>query len=131
LILQVRVGCLETPTYHGSIQPVSSSISNAVLLSKHHSGQTPLFFLCSLLHTLPFVAFVVRSFGVRLIGECAQKCEMQLHFQSVPGLDHKEISVMTLARRVIDAGVEWLNRLRPLEAEPLLRQQASAAYHGA
>ena len=68
---------------------------------------------------------------LRLIGECAQKCEMQLHFQSVPGLDHKEISVMTLARRVIEAGAEWLNRLQPLEAVPLLRQQASAAYHGA
>ena len=67
---------------------------------------------------------------LRLIGECAQKCEMQLHFQSVPGLDHKEISVMTLARRVIDAGAEWLNRLRPNEAVPWLRQQASAAYHG-
>jgi hypothetical protein len=67
---------------------------------------------------------------LRLMGECAQKCEMQLHFQSVPGLDHKEISVMTLARRVIDAGAEWLNRLRPNEAVPWLRQQASAAYHG-
>ena len=68
---------------------------------------------------------------MRLMGECAQKCQMQRYFQSVPGLDHQEISVMTLARRVIDAGAEWLNRLRPLEAVPLLRQQASAAYHGA
>ncbi len=68
---------------------------------------------------------------MRLMGECAQKCPMQRYFQSAPGLDHQEISVMTLARRVIDAGVEWLNRLRPLEAVPLLRQQASAAYHGA
>lgn len=70
------------------------------------------------------------SWLMRLIGECAQKCQMQRYFQSVPGLDHKEISVMTLARRVIDAGAEWLNRLRPLEAVPLLRQQAGAAYHG-
>ena len=65
-----------------------------------------------------------------LMRECAQPCQMQLHFQSVPGLDHKEISVLTLARRVIDAGAEWLNRLRPNEAVPWLRQQASAAYHG-
>lgn len=71
------------------------------------------------------------SWLMRLIGECAQNCQMQRYFQSVPGLDHQEISVMTLARRVIDAGAEWLNRLRPLEAIPLLRQQARAAYHGA
>jgi hypothetical protein len=71
------------------------------------------------------------SWLMRLMGESAQKCQMQRYFQSVPGLDHKEISVMTLARRVIDAGAEWLNRLRPLEAVPLLRQQASAAYHDA
>jgi hypothetical protein len=38
---------------------------------------------------------------------------------------------MTLARRVIDAGDEWLNRLRPKETIPLLRQQAQAACHGA
>jgi hypothetical protein len=56
---------------------------------------------------------------------------MQRYFQSVPGLDHQEISVMTLARRVIEAGAEWLNRLQPLDAVPWLRQQASAAYHGA
>lgn len=67
---------------------------------------------------------------MRLIGECAQKCQMQRYFQSVPGLDHREISVTTLARRVIDAGAEWLNRLRPQEAVPLLRQQARAACHG-
>ena len=68
---------------------------------------------------------------LRLIGECAQKCQMQRYFQSVPGLDHQEISVMTLARRVIDAGAEWLSRLRPQEAVPWLRQQAGAAFHGA
>lgn len=68
---------------------------------------------------------------LRLIGECAQKCQMQRYFQSVPGLDHQEISVMTLARRVIDAGAEWLNRLRPQEAVRWLRQQAGAAFHGA
>ncbi len=38
---------------------------------------------------------------------------------------------MTLARRVIDAGDEWMNRLLPQETVPWLRQQASAAYHGA
>jgi hypothetical protein len=71
------------------------------------------------------------SWMMRLIGECAQKCHMERYFQSVPGLKHREISVMTLARRVIDAGDEWLNRLRPKETIPLLRQQAQAACHGA
>ena len=71
------------------------------------------------------------SWLMRLMGECAQPCQMQLHFQSVPGLDHKEISVLTLARRVIDAGAEWLNRLRPNDAVPLLHRQAKEACHGA
>jgi hypothetical protein len=71
------------------------------------------------------------SWLMRLMGECAQQCQMQLHFQSVPGLDHKEISVLTLARRVIDAGAEWLNRLRPNDAVPFLHRQAKEACHGA
>jgi hypothetical protein len=71
------------------------------------------------------------SWMMRLIGECAQKCHMECYFQSVPGLKHREISVITLARRVINAGAEWLNRLRPQDAIPLLRQQAQAACHGA
>lgn len=71
------------------------------------------------------------SWLMRLIGECAQQCQMQLHFQSVPGLKHKEISVLTLARRVIDAGPIWLCRLRPKDAVAILHQQAQEAYHGA
>lgn len=71
------------------------------------------------------------SWLMRLIGECAQQCQMQLYFQSVPGLKHKEISVLTLARRVIDAGPIWLCRLRPKDAVTILRQQAQGAYHGA
>jgi hypothetical protein len=67
---------------------------------------------------------------MRLIGECAQQCQMQLQFQSVAHLDHKEISVLTLARRVIDAGAPWLKRLRPKDSFILLRQQAREACHG-
>lgn len=66
---------------------------------------------------------------MRLIGECAQQAQMQLQFQSVARLDHKEISVMTLARRVIDAGATWLHRLRISEAIPLLQQQVLRACH--
>lgn len=68
---------------------------------------------------------------LRLIGESAQQCQMHLHFQSVHRLDHKEISVLTLARRVIDAGTDWLDRLRPREALPLLHHQAMMACHAA
>ena len=67
---------------------------------------------------------------MRLIGECAQQCQMHLHFQSTCRLNRKEISVLTLARRVIDAGSTWIGRLHPKEALTLLRDQAWQACHG-
>jgi len=67
---------------------------------------------------------------MRLIGESAQQRQMQLQFQSVCRLDHKEISVLTLARRVIDAGSGWLRRLRPKDSIASLHQQAWKACHG-
>ena len=70
------------------------------------------------------------SWLLRLIGECAEQCQMQLQFQSLPRLKHKEISVMTLARRVIDAGGTWFRRLRVTDALPLIRQQAMSAAQG-
>jgi hypothetical protein len=66
---------------------------------------------------------------MRLIGECAQQCQMQLQFQSMSRLNHKEISVLTLARRVIDAGSSWLHRLHPKDVVALLHQQAQEACH--
>ncbi|MGB4064975.1 MAG: IS4 family transposase [Azonexus sp.] len=70
------------------------------------------------------------SWLLRLIGECAEQRQMQLQFQSVPRLKHKEISVMTLARRVIDAGGTWFRRLPIADALPLIRQQAMVAAQG-
>lgn len=67
---------------------------------------------------------------LRLIGESAQQCQMQLQFQSVSHLDHKEISVITLARRVIDAGGDWLRRLRLENALPSLQKQVQEACRG-
>ena len=67
---------------------------------------------------------------MRLIGESAQQCQMHRQFQSVSRLDHKEISVLTLARRVIDAGATWLHRLRPKDSVATLHQQAWKACHG-
>lgn len=67
---------------------------------------------------------------LRLVGESAQQCQMQFQFKSVSRLNHKEISVITLARRVIDAGSAWLRRLRPKDAVASLHQQAWSACHG-
>lgn len=67
---------------------------------------------------------------MRLIGECAQQRQMHLQFQSTSRHDHKEISVLTLARRVIDAGSLWLRRIRPKNSLVFLRQQARQACHG-
>ncbi len=61
---------------------------------------------------------------MRLIGEAAQQCQMHLQFQSVAHLDHREISVMTLARRVIDAGGRWTRRLRTALAIDTINRQA-------
>lgn len=61
---------------------------------------------------------------MRLIGEAAQQCQMHLQFQSVAHLDHREISVMTLARRVIDAGDQWTRRLRTALAISTINRQA-------
>ena len=66
---------------------------------------------------------------MRLIRESAQQCQMPLQFQSLCRLGHKEISVPTLARRVIDAGPGWLRRLRPKDSINLLQQQVQEACH--
>lgn len=71
------------------------------------------------------------SWLMRLIGEAAKQNHMQPYFQSVPGLKHNEISVLTLARRVLDSGAQWLAQLRPKEEEMVLRRQAWEAYYGA
>lgn len=64
---------------------------------------------------------------MRLIGECAQQLQLHPLFQSAPRLAHKEISTITLARRLIDAGSSWSRRLRPSDARASLQQQALAA----
>lgn len=61
---------------------------------------------------------------MRLIGEAAQQCQMHLQFQSVAHPAHKEISVITLARRVIDAGGPWTRRLRTALAIDTINRQA-------
>lgn len=67
------------------------------------------------------------SFVLRLIGEAAKQEQLELQFQSTNRRQRHEISVMTLARRVIDEGAHWLKTLRPWTAILPLTQQARAA----
>lgn len=66
------------------------------------------------------------SFVLRLIGESAKQRQLQLQFQST-NRRRPEISVMTLARRLIDDGPRWLRKLRPWSAIAPLTQQAREA----
>jgi hypothetical protein len=67
------------------------------------------------------------SFVLRLIGEAAKQQQLELQFQSTNRRQRREISVMTLARRLIDEGEHWLKTLRPWTAIVPLAQQARAA----
>lgn len=67
------------------------------------------------------------SFVLRLIGEAAKQQQLELHFQSTNRRQRREISVMTLARRLIDEGAHWLSTLRPWTLIGPLAQQARAA----
>jgi len=66
-------------------------------------------------------------FVLRLIGEAAKQQQLELQFQSTNRQQHREISVMTLARRLIDDGTHWLKNLQPWAAIPPLTQQARYA----
>lgn len=68
---------------------------------------------------------------LRIIGEHAQQRQLQLYFQSTSRSGRKEISVMTLARRLLDEGEHWLRRLRPDAALRGLQKQVAGACHGA
>jgi hypothetical protein len=64
------------------------------------------------------------SFVQRLIGEAAKAAQLELNFMATRRQQRTEISAMTLARRILDAPVQWLNRLNPWAALPALRAQA-------
>jgi len=71
------------------------------------------------------------SFVQRLIGEDAKAKQLELHFMATRRVTRPEISVMTLGRRLINAGAHWSNRLSPWTAIPPLTQQAANACHPA
>jgi hypothetical protein len=66
------------------------------------------------------------AFVQRLIGEDAQAHQLQLNFMSTCRTTRPEISVLTLARRILLSMTpsDWLNRLEPWAAIPPLRAQA-------
>lgn len=67
------------------------------------------------------------SLTQRLIGECAKQHQQELQFMATRRTDRAEISVLTLARRMLEMGEEKLENLLPWQAIPPLQDQAAAA----
>lgn len=67
------------------------------------------------------------SLARRLIGECAKQQQQELQFMATRRIDRAEISVLTLARRILDLGEETLKNPAPWQAIPPLRTQAATA----
>jgi hypothetical protein len=68
------------------------------------------------------------AFVQRLIGESAKGSQIELQFSATRRKDRAEISVLTLARRILDGPPRYLKQLFPLQAIEPLRQQAINAY---
>lgn len=66
----------------------------------------------------------------RLIGQYAKAHQQELQFMATRRPDRAEISTLTLARRMLDAGSCDLKDVLPWLAIPPLRQQAINACHG-
>ncbi len=64
---------------------------------------------------------------LRLIGEGAQQRQMTLQFQSTGRSARREISVMTLANRVVEFGLDWLTPTILRDSLARLRLQARGA----
>ena len=68
------------------------------------------------------------AFVQRLIGETAKHRQLELQFMATRRLSRREISVLTLGRRILDASPHYLNQLLPWHAIAPLKQQAVRAY---
>jgi len=71
------------------------------------------------------------SFVQRLIGESAKQQQLELHFMSTRRTERREISTLTLGRRILDATPHYLRQLLPWKAIPPLAKQAAYACAGA
>jgi ribosomal protein L34 len=68
------------------------------------------------------------GFVQRLIGESAKQHQLELQFMATRRADRREISVLTLGRRILNASPRHLKQLVPWQAIPPLTQQAIRAY---
>jgi len=68
------------------------------------------------------------AFVQRLIGESAKASQLELQFSATLRKDRPEISVLTLARRILDGPPHYLKQLKPTLAIAPLKQQAINAY---
>jgi hypothetical protein len=71
------------------------------------------------------------NFVQRLIGEDAKARQLELQFSPTNRTSRAQISVLVLARRILDAPSHWLERLTPWAALPPLTEQARAAWASA
>lgn len=71
------------------------------------------------------------SFVQRLIGEDAKARQLELQFSPTNRTSRAQISVLVLARRILDGPSHWLDRLTPWSAIPPLTEQARAAWASA
>lgn len=71
------------------------------------------------------------SFVQRLIGEDAKARQLELQFSPTNRTSRAQISVLVLARRILDAPSHWLDSLTPWSAIPPLTEQARVAWASA
>jgi hypothetical protein len=67
------------------------------------------------------------AFVQRLIGEDAKARQLELNFVA-QRRDRPEISILTLARRILDAPTYWLAQVTPWAALPQLTAQAERVF---
>lgn len=67
------------------------------------------------------------AFVQRLIGETARHSQLELQFMATRRANRREISVLTLGRRILDASPHYLKQLLPWHAIAPLKQQAVRA----
>lgn len=68
------------------------------------------------------------SFVQRLIGENAKETQLELQFMGSRRQTRREISVLTLGRRILDVAPHCLHQLHPWRAIPPLAAQAASAF---
>jgi len=76
-------------------------------------------------------ANTIASFVQRLIGECARQRQLELQFMSTRRAGCREISTLTLGRRILNTAPDYPRQLLPWKAIPPLAEQAAYACAGA